>query len=160
MKKVSLKDGGTYHCRYGAGLSKMFETTRLIVEIISTPTNFVSKATAVNDETSPIISSVGKDKLEQPSSTQIEKPVTVPTRYKDSEQIGTEKNTDIKESRDQKNQTWSGRQDKQQPNQAQQKWLIIFSVLLTVFLSIVIAIFVLLFIEMYREKNSKDTNLF
>ena len=89
------------------------------------------------------------------STTQIESPVTVSTTYNSTTQKLSSEN-EINDQR--KAENWKVEGDDKKSNEAQEKWLVIFSVLLTIFLSIIIAIFILLFIEMYRDKKSKLAN--
>ena len=138
-------DQGTYHCEYE--YTKGLDITLQIVGYELIPEIGITSDSPLHDDisTSPRQKNLSLESLS--SSTQIEKPVTAPTIYKNFAKSP--------ERRDQVAKNVKGRKEEKRSNQAQQKWLVIFSVLLTLFLSIIIAIFVLLFIEMYRDKKSK-----
>ena len=153
IRKVVPGDQGTYHCQYGYTIG--LDTKLQIFGDEWNAAADISSDTPVHDEKNSTSSKKKFNILEAiSSSTQIEKPVTAPTTHNNMPKSPKRMHQVVKHA--------TGKKEDKRSNQAQQKWLVIFSVLLTLFLSIIIAIFVLLFIEMYRDKKSKmdDSTLF
>ena len=149
IRKVVPGDQGTYHCQYGYAIG--LDTTLQIFGDEWNAAADISSVTPLHDERVSISSKKKNNTLEaMSSSTQIEKPVTAPTTHNNLPKSPKRMHQVSKHT--------TGRKEDKRSNQAQQKWLVIFSLLLTLFLSIIIAIFVLLFIEMYRDKKSKMDN--
>ena len=149
IRKLVPGDQGSYHCQYGYTIG--LDTTLQIFGVEWNAEADISSDTPLHDEKVSTSSKKKNNTLEAiSSSTQIEKPVTAPTTHNNLPKSPKRMHQVVKHE--------TGRKEDKPSNQAQQKWLVIFSVLLTLFLSIIIAIFVLLFIEMYRDKKSKMNN--
>ena len=156
IRKVIQDDEGVYRCEYG--YPKKFYITRLVVNFpLNTPIN-KSGVVKIENKVTSALPNLKKSLKSSVSTTQIKSPVTVLTTYNSTTQKLSSEN-EINDKRNDRNaENWKVEGDDKKSNEAQEKWLVIFSVLLTIFLSIIIAIFILLFIEMYRDKKSKLAN--
>ena len=153
IREVIQDDDGVYRCEYG--YPKRLDITRLVVKFpLNTPIN-KSGVVKVQNKVTSAFPNLKKSLESSISTTQIESPVTVSTTYNSTTQKLSSEN-EINNQR--KAENWKVEGDDKKSNEAQEKWLVIFSVLLAIFLSIIIAIFILLFIEMYRDKKSKLAN--
>ena len=153
IREVIQDDDGVYRCEYG--YPKRLDITRLVVKFpLNTPIN-KSGVVKVQNKVTSAFPNLKKSLESSISTTQIESPVTVSTTYNSTTQKLSSEN-EINNQR--KAENWKVEGDDKKSNEAQEKWLVIFSVLLAIFLSIIIAIFTLLFIEMYRDKKSKLAN--
>ena len=153
IREVIQDDDGVYRCEYG--YPKRLDITRLVVKFpLNTPIN-KSGVVKVQNKVTSAFPNLKKSLESSISTTQIESPVTVSTTYNSTSQKLSSEN-EINDQR--KAENWKVEGDDKKSNEAQEKWLVIFSVLLAIFLSIIIAIFILLFIEMYRDKKSKLAN--
>ena len=156
IREVIQDDEGVYRCEYG--YPKRFDIKRLVVTFPSnTPINKIGVVKLQNKVTSAS-PSLKKNLELSISTTQIVSPVTVSTTYNNVTQRLSSGNKINGQRNDTYAENWKVEGDNKKSNEAQEKWLVIFSVLLTIFLSIIIAIFILLFIEMYRDKKSKLVN--
>jgi len=156
IREVIQDDEGVYRCEYG--YPKRFDITRLLVAVSSnTPVNKIGVVKLQNKVTSAF-PSLQKNLELSISTTQIVSPVTVSTTYNNITQRLSSENKINGQRNDRFAENWKVEGDNKKTNEAQEKWLVIFSVLLTIFLSIIVAIFILLFIEMYRDKKSKLAN--
>ena len=153
IREVIQDDDGVYRCEYG--YPKRLDITRLVVKFpLNTPIN-KSGVVKVQIKVTSAFPNLKKSLESSISTTQIESPVTDSTTYNSTTQKLSSEN-EINDQR--KAENWKVEGDDKKSNEAQEKWLVIFSVLLAIFLSIIIAIFILLFIEMYRDKKSKLAN--
>ena len=156
IRQVIQDDEGVYRCEYG--YPKRFDITRLVVKFpLNTPIN-KNGVVKVQNKVTSAFHNLKKTLESSISTTQIESPVTVSTTYNNTTQTLSSENKINDQRSDGNAENWKVEGDDKKSNEAQEKWLVIFSVLLTIFLSIIIAIFILLFIEMYRDKKSKLAN--
>ena len=155
IRNVTQNDKGAYRCEYGS--SKKYCYTILVVNDASIPSiNISGGVMGLDKEISSFPDHT--ENVESLSSNQIEELVTVPATYSSSKQIISGVNKTIKIKKGDNVNNLKIEKEAERSNQAQEKWLVIFSVLLTIFVSIIFAIFVLLFIEMFRDRKSKIGN--